>query len=379
MDAAQVLAAADRLLRRRHGWTVAEDGSATALEGSRRSLVQRVPLEGPDGPGSVIVKAYRSSFDAFLNEAAATDFLGSHPALRSFGPRLVTADPDVPLVVLEDLGSHPSLADALLGTDRYHAASALLEWARSLGTLHAATLGRRPEFEQRRVSAAGRRSLPPPERSSRSELVAGVDRLCGLGVARPALLDREVEAVAALEHVGELDAFTPSDTCPDNNIFTPGGLRFFDFEGAGFRHAFLDAAYIRIAFPTCWCVNRLPPDLVLRMEETYREELGHVAPEVADAAFYSDHMARACAWWLLITSGWLLSPLLERDAPVGPPGRQPATRRQCVVHRLELFREVAEELDALPGLAGLAAGGARQLRRRWPGADCDLPVYPPFR
>ncbi len=90
-------------------------------------------------------------------------------------------------------------------------------------------------------------------------------------------------------------------------------------------------------------------------------------------------MSRACAWWLLTTTGWLLPRLHERDLPAGPPSRQPATRRQFVVFRLEAFPALAEEWDALPAVAAFAGAAAVQLRQRWPAADCDLPVYPAFR
>jgi hypothetical protein len=61
--------------------------------------------------GSVVIKRYadpEGAGAAFVAEASGLAFAGS-------GPRLLAADPGFLMVVLEDLGSHPSLADRLLG------------------------------------------------------------------------------------------------------------------------------------------------------------------------------------------------------------------------------------------------------------------------
>jgi hypothetical protein len=376
------VSAASRLLGREGGWAVV--GAGERLPGSRRSVVVRLGVSGAAAPGSVIVKAFVSlpgmeARERFLNEAAAAVFLGDDGELAGFGPRLIAADPEVPLVVLEDLGIGVGLADALLGSDRAAAEGALLAYARSLGALHARTLGRREEFERHRKRFGEAAAVEP----AAVELRAGVDRwrsfLADLDLTLSRAVERELEAVAELGRGEELDAFTPSDTCPDNNVLAGGGLRFFDFEAVGFRHAMLDAAYIGLAFPTCWCVNRLPTEVVQGMLGAYRAELAPAAPDVNDDGFFADRLLRACAWWLVITTGWLLPHLREHDAPVGPPGRHPATRRQCVFHRLELFAGMSQELGELQGLGRLAEEMTEALRRWWPREDCELPLYPPFR
>ena len=107
--------------------------------------------------------------------------------------------------------------------------------------------------------------------------------------------------------------FSPGDLCPDNNLLTAGGVRLLDFEAAGIYSVFLDAAYIRMPFSTCWCVFRLPADLSEDAEAAYRQQVSAVLPQLAD------------------------------DAGLG---RGPAAWRRCL----------DDELDALAA-AGRAAGG----------------------
>ena len=53
-------------------------------------------------------------------------------------------------------------------------------------------------------------------------------------------------------------AFTPGDTCPDNDVQVADGLVLIDFEDAQWRHVVWDVAYLTVPFPSCWCSWRLP-------------------------------------------------------------------------------------------------------------------------
>jgi hypothetical protein len=111
------------------------------LGGSTRSTVLRARTA--DG-GSVVIKRYadpEGARAAFVAEASGLAFAGS-------GPRLLAADPGFLMVVLEDLGSHPSLADRLLGDSAESADGALREWASCYGRLAAVTVGREAELDR---------------------------------------------------------------------------------------------------------------------------------------------------------------------------------------------------------------------------------------
>ncbi|MGW6288313.1 hypothetical protein [Streptomyces sp. NPDC055107] len=60
--------------------------------------------------------------------------------------------------------------------------------------------------------------------------------------------------------------------CPGNDLHTTGGTRFIDFEQASPGSGLVELAYLRIGFPTCWCVTAAPVPPLERAEAAYRTE-----------------------------------------------------------------------------------------------------------
>lgn len=121
------------------------------LGGNPRSVVLRCRTASG---GSVVVKRFGSEPDglrAFAAEAAGL-------SLRLAGPELLGVDASVPLVVMEDLGSAPTLADVLLGDDPRAALDGLSAWARGLGLLAVESVRRRDDLAS--LSARHGRSVP---------------------------------------------------------------------------------------------------------------------------------------------------------------------------------------------------------------------------
>ena len=167
-------------------------------------------------------------------------------------------------------------------------------------------------------------------------------------------------------------ALCPSDTCPDNNRLLPdGSVRLFDFENAGWRSAASEAAYCRVPFCTCWCVNRLPEGLTARMEQAFLDAFGLAGEDLGPFGAAVD---RAAAAYTLSTFEWFRR-FVHDDRPVGPPGRAVITGRRYVYARLVAM---AAWPDRSPALAELAAGVADRLIARWPAAAV-MPLYPAFR
>lgn len=245
-------------------------------------------------------------------------------------PSLMAAGDDI--LVLEDLGPGPSLADLLLGRDPVAAETALMTWAGTLGdALHATLCHDTPE---------------QPE-----GLEAGLEEMrqlaLALGVPVPPGVDDDVASIAlVLARPGPWVAFCPSDTCPDNNRVLPdGSVRLFDFEGAGWRHAALEAAYCRAPFCTCWCMARLPEGMVERMEAAF---LGALAP--TDRRDFAEAVTLAAVHYTLVQFCWFRRFVLD-EHPLPP--RAPSTGRQNVYVRL---LAVATEREKLPALAEVAEG-----------------------
>ncbi|MGK4579389.1 hypothetical protein [Kitasatospora sp. HPMI-4] len=335
------------------------------LGGSSRSTVLRCRTAAG---GSVVVKAYTSETEALRCFAAEAAGL----SLPLAGPRLLGVDPEFPLVVVADLGQVPTLADVLLGDDPKAAEAGLLAWADALGGLAAASVPHREELAG--LHDRFGRGLPSWEAEPWFERVGA--RLLTLleeaGIPAPPELAAELARLDTAVRSGHPQAFTPGDTCPDNNLLTADGLRLIDFEGAGFESVFLTAAYCRMPFSTCWCVFRLPSDLAERVEQTFRARLVPVYPQLAEDAVWQRGLRQAVAVWTVHGTVPVLPRAIEQDAPLHRTRRPVPTRRQLLLHRWELAATLTE-LPAFAQTMRLLLGKFTDLWQVPP-----LPGYPAF-
>lgn len=313
-----------------------------------------------------MVKAY-TAVDAaahFANEVAGLRFTAGGPA-----PLLLTTDPEVPPVVLEDLGTAPSVADLLLGTDAAAASAALLQWAIGYGRLATSTAAREPELAELR-RAAGAVDRP----WAASVLAATPATLAGLGVTLPGDLDADLASILTGTDNAAYPVFSPGDICPDNNVVTEAGIRMLDFEAAGFQSVFLTAAYARMPFSTCWCVFRLPPGMAETLERAYRDEVVVAYPRLADDGVWRTSVLMATALWTLHLTRWVLPAAEAADEPTHRTRPAPG-KRQLLRHR---WANLAEELTAAGELPAVrtATRGLLSATERWDTPP--LPGYPAF-
>jgi hypothetical protein len=298
-------------------------------------------------------------------------------------PRLLAWDSTERLFLLEDLGDH-GLATALFGQDRAAAHTALVNYAAALGRLHAGTSGHESRATAiSQVLAVAPVGLGNPRDSQRDGV--GFRRLCeAVGVAVDATFDDDVHRVEALLAApGPFRALTHGDPCPDNERRTARGIVFFDFEASGFDHALLDAAYLVMAFPTCWCVGTIPPEVLAEGQTVYRKTLATGVTQAADEATFARHLLHASARWLLAGDalvpraqrgdGSRLMALLATDWPWGP-----STARQRLLYRLRAFTRLARTVDDLRGLAATAVRLHHALVSRWPADIHKLADFPVF-
>lgn len=314
------------------------------LSNSNRAVLARVA----SGESTFVAKRHREE-SSFANEVEALRTLPAdmRPELVAVGERVV---------VMEDLGTGPSLADLLLGDDPAAAENALLTWATTLGGALKPTL---------------REGIP----TKAVNFDAGTDALHQLAsdfaVDVPGGLDNEIESIKALvANSSPWLAFCPSDTCPDNNRVMPdGSIKFFDFEGAAWRHAATEAAYCRAPFCTCWCVAALPDGMTDAMEAAFMAALSPPDPEGFRAAVGPSAIAYALRGFAYFRY------FLDSNAPIGPGDRAPSTGRQYVHARL---RFMASNDNQLPAIAQLTGGLADAMLTRWPEST-PFPRYPAFR
>lgn len=364
-------------------------GNAYRLRGDRVLRLDIADAPG-DAPASVVVKrAYqeperpydpdstdpRNPSSEFLREWANTRLLSEMPGAGEYAVRLYGGDREVGLFVIEDLGDGDALVDALLGDDPRRADEELRMLAVSLGRMHAETAGREARCQEIREALGYRRSqgwwLDP--REHRDALHKGFEVV---GVTPAAGFDEELEQVArTVGTPGPFLAFVHGDPCPDNCRIVEGRVRLFDFTGPGYRHAFSDALYGRVPFPTCWCVNRLPAHVAPMMEAAYRAELVRGCPEAADDTRFYRELVHCMAAWLIFGRNWRLENARgDDDWQWGI-----STWRQRVLVRLDALAQTTDELGHLPAMGETARRCTGALRAIWPPDADAMPLYPAFR
>lgn len=209
---------------------------------------------------------------------------------------------------------------------------------------------------------------------------AGVPDLLAsqLGVEVPKEAAVQAHATARLLGGTRFRAFSPSDTCPDNNLVTSRGVRFVDFEGGCFRDVVLDAAYFRVPFPGCESSFALPPGTADAMLEAWRNEITAVWPELDDPEMLERRLLDAQLLWVWLCTWWLLPRILVRDTCIGNDATRSPRISTALSHYWRQVGEAAAEAG-LTATADLAAAVVPALRRRFGDAPTSLPVFPAFR
>jgi Ser/Thr protein kinase RdoA (MazF antagonist) len=327
------------------------------LDGGRSAVLKRRGQDGEAGQ-------HGGEAGGFGIELATLEYLNAMP--EPVAPRLLGADTEAGIVVMEDLGPGPSLADSLLTGEPGRAQADLIAFARALGRLHAWSGSRGDELAALRARYAPGAALEPAwmgaiERGREAFLGVAAE----LGLATDGVED-EISGLGALMSGSGYLGLVHGDACPDNVRLTGGDCRIFDFETSGWGPVVLDAAYLLAPFPSCWCFGALPADVAAPAMDAYRVRVGTAGIELGpdwDAA-----MAAAVAGWI-IARGPVMTGALDDDRPWGT-----TTIRPRLLAWLGSFTRAAGQAGALPRLRTLAAGLDEVLSRRWP--QVRVPEYP---
>jgi Phosphotransferase enzyme family len=336
-----------------------------------RSHVVRLQLgAGHLGAGRSAVLKRRGGQEArsrdlgFGIELASLEYLNAMPV--PVAPRLLAADPEAGIMLMEDLGPGATLADSLLTGGREQAQAALIAYAGALGSLHAWSAGQPGRLAELRA-----RHAPGATTAPRWMAAIGPGRDAFLGAAAGLGLP----VAGAGDEIGGLgtvlDATAPlglvhGDACPDNVRMTDGSCRIFDFETSGWGPVSLDAAHLVAPFPSCWCFARLPAEVAGPAVAAYRARL--TAAGIDPGPDWEAAMAAALACWIIVR-GDIVARLLARDPQWGT-----TTMRPRLLAWLRSFIEAAGRAGVLPRLYALASALDEQLSRRWPRTV--IPDYP---
>ena len=310
------------------------------LVSSPRSNVWRAEVGG----AQVVVKQIVGGTDAAARYAREVTALELAARVRPpVVPALLGTDPGTLTLVLEHVGDAGPPEDWVVAY-----ASGLARLHASAGPADAGILPRwrGPGADDVRafLGLAGRLEVPVgPE-------VAG--ELAGL-----------VERLAAVPG----DALLHGDPCPGNDLYVSGQVRFVDFEQAALGNGLMELAYLRIGFPTCWCVTQVAGPLLDRAEDAYR-----TAWRAATGTEPAGDLVDACAGWLI--RGDALVQRAEREtadqfARVTTEDWEwgTVTARERLAHRLGVVARPAGGRGDLAGLRRLAAAMRDRLCDHWPG------------
>jgi len=385
--------AAESILAQYHESSVGIENPALLTDPRRRNRIWRCNLRSsaPSVPETAIIKQVNpDGYDPANPESNATWRLFNDWAGAQFLSQVASKDPHAPafyggnleqgFVILEDLGEHSSLVEQLLGTDADSATEALIALASRLGRMHASTMGKKEEFFhiKRRISPAW--ADQDTKSSDNTDLsiakqIAQFAEACERLTVKPS--DAAIEEFGGALHIlaepGPFEAYVHCDPCPDNTFYHPPNLRLIDFEFSCFGHALTDGLYGRLAFPTCWCANSVPNEIVHQMEDTYRRELSVACPEVMDNARFERGAAAVTANWAFTSTRWGVEDLMERDEEWGI-----ASIRARIIKRVEVFLDTAGRAKHIPALSDTFTRILGELKNRWPESEA-LPFYPAFR
>lgn len=331
---------------------------ATVIRASRRS-------------GTVVAKRFRSSRPwvsggfGFAREWAGLQCI-------PFAPELYAAASG--LIVMEDVGRGPTLADLLLGDDPDAAREGLLAWATALGTSLEAARGRVDRFRDliRQVDPQTRTAGGPPSPGLPRQ---ALDRIAQHVPLDPRAAD-EVAVLALPEPSEDDDPFTASkitvgagDFCPDNVIMSDVGPRIIDLEASSVIHVAAAGIDVVQPFSTCWCLASLPTELAWETQHTFDRALNPVTFRTPLSTIHLQRAGAAAA--LTMTEVSLPGLLRARPDDGAPPGMTaPSASRTRMAYR---WRWVVERCPDLPGLQQTCD----RLLEHF-GWDSELPPYPAF-
>jgi Ser/Thr protein kinase RdoA (MazF antagonist) len=300
---------------------------------------------------------------AFRVELAALEYLNAMP--EPVAPRLLGADAEAGILLIEDLGEGASLADSLLAGGRERVQAELIAYAEALGSMHAWSMGHAGELDYLLIrhapgAAHGTRWLDVIQRSTAPFLSAAAS----LGLAVDGVAEEIDQLRATLAGPGYL-GLVHGDACPDNMRFIGGTCRIFDFETSGWGPVAFDAAYLVAPFPTCWCFASLPADIAGPAIDAYRARLA--AAGISLGQEWEDLTTAALAG-LIIARAHILARALQEDSEWGT-----TTMRPRLLTWLASF--TARDGDGnLPRLRATAEAMRDRLAARWQGLR--IPDYP---
>ena len=371
--------------------------TVTLSEELRRNLVLRIFLDQSNGdiPQTIIFKQShiaKSSDDKitlgrFARDWAGLEFISSFISENIIAPKFYGGSVNNRFILVEDLGSsHLSLVDPLMGNDRGIAVSALNRYMKVMAKFHG--LGHQSIENYNQIL----QKIDPGVdvwQDGFLDMPAKIKSFLGkLNIEFSSNLETEINYVFTLvKDSGPFTALMHGDICPDNLVddLSNNQMQIIDFEWSYVGNALLDAVYLRMYMPTCWCVKAFPEDIIEDMEVVYRKELSQFIPSASDDKLYYKYYVGACAYtifWRLLNIEYVLEKEMDKEqlaefVPLKWKAEYNIQRPRQLL-RLEKFIAIAKKHDLLPHVRLMAEAVLKELKIRWKDVK-PLDLYPAFR
>ena len=312
------------------------------LDSSPRSRVWQADVAATP----VVIKQIVGGPDAaqrYAREVTALLLAGRADHELPVAPRLLGTDPDTWTLVLERLA------------DERPAEGWQVDYAAALARLHA--LGRHSESS----------ALPAWSGPTGADVAAFVALAATLRIPVPSHVTGQLHDVVSRLLTTTERCLLHGDPCPDNALHTRDGVRFVDFEQAAFGDGLVELAYLRIGFPTCWCVTSTPEPVLLRAEQAYR-----AAWRTATGEERRTDLTDACIAWVLRADALVeraergkadyFARMADTDWRWGT-----VTARERLAFRLGVVAGLAAGRPEYSELGSLAAAMRDRMLERWTG------------
>ena len=115
-----------------------------------------------------------------------------------------------------------------------------------------------------------------------------------LGVAVPSAVAADLNAVVGRSEQSSRAVPAAWRSVPGQSGGDPAGVRFFDLEQVALGDGLVELAYLRMGFPTCWCVTSVAEPVLRVAEQAYRDTwLAETGEPVGG------DLTEACIGWLM--------------------------------------------------------------------------------
>ena len=367
-------------------------------EEARRNIILRIELESAldKTPASVILKQAekeelgkneQDAFARFARDWAGLEFLSEFKDSIFYAPKFYGGSKKHRFILIEDLGdSHLSLVDSLMGDSLKDVRESLSRYMILMAKFHGYGNSHLQNYNKdlQKVNPGA----PIWQDGFESLFDKIMDILIKLGIDSNIELENEIKYVLNLaKDPGPFTALIHGDICPDNVFDDPinNKMRLIDFEWSYSGNALLDAVYLKMAMPTCWCVKAFLENIIKEFDAIYRNELIKHIPAAANDELYYQHYTAACAYNLF----WRISHIegiLEKELDVKdlefnnhPKWKsQYNLQRPKQLYRLQAFIDVATQHDTLKNIRVMAELILKKLRTTWKSVE-PVDLYPAFQ